>query len=825
MRGHVPLWTVVFIFAGLLGPAGAHEADEGAAFFETRIRPQLIQHCYGCHSAEAKNVKGGLYLDTRAGVLAGGESGAAVVPGRADESLLLSAIRYEEYEMPPQGKLPDSVIDDFADWIEMGAPDPRTDRPVTRRAIDVGQGRSFWAFQAVRAPSVPAVQDDWPQTDVDRFVWAAFTTHGLRPVRDADSATWLRRVTFDLTGLPPSDEMVRSFLRHDDEAARMHVVDQLLGAPQFGERWAQHWLDVARFAESSGKTRNFPFPYAWRYRDYVIRAFTKDKPFDEFVVEQIAGDLLPAEDEVRRHELLTATGFLAVGSPDLNERDEEVAKMDTVADQIDTIGRSLLGLTVGCARCHDHKFDPIPTTDYYALAGIFTSTERLNGYAARRGGGNSLRTDLLIPLSDSPLSSSQLSADEQLVSGLPENAARRLLKAKDEVDKAQAKVTELRAAMRNSDPQQRRQLVAARALNKQQQLLNQLKNKLHRGRTVTIDIPMCMGVREGTQIANCRVRIRGEAGKLGDEVPRGFLQVLTTERKDLPAHQSGRLELAHWIVREENPLTARVIVNRVWHHLFGQGLVSTVDNFGATGARPTHPELLDYLAHDFMTHGWSVKRLIRTLVLSRTYGLDVVYDAHNASIDADNAWLWRMNSRRLDYEAMRDALLMASGELVTTPPSGSVVEPLAIQELSRQAIDPGRFMDGYRSVYLPVLRNLAPPEATAFDQPDASETRGAHDVTTVPTQSLYLMNSDFVTQRARHAANVLLEGRDHSQAAIAEAAYLRLFSRYPTEDEVERLCRYVTERMARSGQLGSSREQAWTEAIHAMFASAAFRYR
>ena len=342
--------TVLFLLA--LQPVA--RADEGIEFFENKIRPVLIEHCYQCHSSDSKSVKGGLLLDTKQATHTGGDSGAAVIPNNPAESLLLSALRYEDYEMPPKGQLPDEVVANFEKWIAMGAPDPREGQTAIKREIDIEAGRKFWAFQPLASPELPNVENgNWARSQVDQFILARIEKEGLAPIADADSLSWLRRVTFDLIGLPPTTKQIAEFLHDESENAREKVVDRLLQSQHFGERWGRHWLDVARYAESTGRTRNYPFPFAWRYRDYVIESFNADKPLDQFIVEQIAGDLLHSDEQAERERQLIATGLLAVGSPDLNERNQDVFKMDMVADQIDTVGRALLGLTVGCARCHD----------------------------------------------------------------------------------------------------------------------------------------------------------------------------------------------------------------------------------------------------------------------------------------------------------------------------------------------------------------------------------------------------------------------------------------------------------------------------------------
>ena len=361
---------------------------EGIAFFEKKIRPVLVDKCYQCHSAKAEKLRGNLFLDSRDGMRKGGDLGAAVVPGNVNESLLIQAIRQteEHLKMPPKQKLPDVVIADFETWVKMGVPDPRDDgTKIVKKEIDIEKGRQFWAFQPPKRTAPPEVKDAaWPRSDIDRFLLAALEAKHLEPVADADKHTLLRRVYHDLIGLPPTPEEVEAFVNDQSAEAFEKVVDMLLASPRYGERWGRHWLDVARYGESAGKQFNFNFPHACRYRDYVIAAFNSDKPYDRFVKEQLAGDLLPAANEKQKAEMQIATGFLAIGPKDLSERVPLQFTMDLVDEQIDVTTQAFLGLTVGCARCHDHKFDPIPTKDYYALAGIFRSTTTCYGYAHSR---------------------------------------------------------------------------------------------------------------------------------------------------------------------------------------------------------------------------------------------------------------------------------------------------------------------------------------------------------------------------------------------------------------------------------------------------------
>jgi cytochrome c553 len=748
----IGLGAVSFCSAGV-----AQEPDAaGLEFFEKKIRPVLVQHCYACHSGQTKTPQGGLRLDGRDASRAGGDSGHAVVPFDLEQSLLLSALRHESFEMPPAGPLSEDVIANFEAWITMGAPDPR-DTPSTPKAaapIDVEAGKQFWAFQTPRDTQPPQPADGWSSSAIDRFLAARHKQVGVVPVKDADRATLLRRVYFDLIGLPPTPDQLRDFLESDDPNAYVNVVDRLLDSPQFGERWGRHWLDVVRYAESTGRTRNFPYPFAWRYRDYVIHAFNQDLPFDQFVREQIAGDLQPADNNAQRDRQLIATGFLAIGAHDLNERNRDVYRMEVVAEQLDVVSRAIMGVTLSCARCHDHKFDPIPTEDYYALAGIFRSSELLNGYDARRRNRQRADGTLLVALSGEEAEVERL--EEESLSGA-----------------------------------------------------------------------YAMGVADARRIADCPIHLGGEVTELDRVVPRGYLQVVNVRNvPEMPDDQSGRLQLAQWLTQPDHPLTSRVIVNRVWKHLFGQGIVTTVDNFGVMGSRPSHPELLDYLATSFVEHGWSVKQLIRTLVTSRAYRLSGEYHEANHQLDPDNQLIWRMPLRRLEAEAIRDAILSISGQLEMEPPTGSIVQQMPVAPL-RQRRDMLQQMREfpYRSVYLPIIRSRVPDYLTTFDFPEPSEVKGQRDVTTVAPQALFMMNSPMVQFHSRLAAERLLTQSRRPRELVQEA-YLLTLSRLPTDDQLQRSLDYMFE-STRDNQ-GKPRLRlldGLTDVMHALFATAEFRYR
>jgi cytochrome c553 len=776
------------------------DSARGIAFFETRIRPVLVTHCYKCHSQDAGKDKGGLQLDSRAAMHKGGDSGPAVVPGDPGASILLEALAYETLRMPPSKKLPDEVIADFRKWIEMGAPDPR-DGTTTVKKPAYAPSADLWCLKPGKQPEIPAVKDAaWPRGDIDRFILAALEDKGLRPVADAEPAALLRRVFFDLTGLPPSPQQVEAFLRDPSPVALAQVVDQLLDSPQFGERWGRHWLDVARYAESNGKDRDALYPHAWRYRNYVIDAFNKDKPYNQFIQEQVAGDLLPAsKDEKEEH--LIATGFLALGPKSLTQRGEKFT-MDLVDDQIDTTARAVLALTVGCARCHDHKFDPIPTKDYYSLASIFRSTTTY--YGSRNKNNSNL-----------------------LALGMKGSKGARPVPAGVNVKQLQRQARQARQELKRvqqgkaSNKQKQIAALKRKIRDFQQQIKNANQGTPTSGR-------FAMGVGEGKPVDGT-VLLRGEIGKNGEPAPRGFLSAVTLDRSfAIPADQSGRFQLGQWLTDPSNPLTARVAVNRLWHHLLGRGLVRTVDNFGHNGEKPSHPELLDYLAEEFIRQGWSMKKMIRTIVLTHTYQLGSYHDDKNYAVDPDNTLLWRHPLRRLDAESIRDATLAVSGKLDLNRPEKSVVAQIGYGEVGRGInTKPLEAEFNHRSVYLPILRTLVPEILRTFDFPEPSLVVGERSVTTVPTQALYLMNSPFIIANAKSLAERLQKESGEDLRRI-DLAYLRCFARPATEREQqlaqEFLSRCQERLQATKGNPQETRQLAWTSYCQALLASAEFRY-
>jgi hypothetical protein len=847
-------------------PLSADQID----FFEKKIRPVLADKCYKCHAENAEKIKGGLTLDTREGMRRGGDNGPAVVPGDLKESLLIEAIRYanKEFAMPPKkegGKLADEVIKDFEKWVQMGAPDPREGGAKVVKKYDAAKAKEWWSFQPPKRSVVPAVQNAaWPKTDIDRFLLAGLEAKGLKPAADADKLTLIRRVYFDLIGLPPSLPEIETFVKDKSPDALAKVVDRLLASPQFGERWGRHWLDVARYAESSGKESNIAYPHAWRYRDYVVAAFNADKPYDQFLREQIAGDLLPAKNDQQRAEQLIATGYLALGAKSQNEQNGRQFAMDVADEQIDALSQGVLGMTIACARCHDHKFDPITQREYYAMAGIFLSTETRYGTGAALQNRHpakllELPASANVPVIARPLSSEERARKEQQLAAL-----------KKERDELFAERMAMRRAGKAENNDQQRNLRALVLIGQVGALEVELDSYTSAGQPKLLamgvqDRPASSstggfggGFREAlrgrfpggnvfTTITDSPLFARGEVDKPGEKVPRGFVQVLSpAEAPQIAASTSGRLELADWLTAPANPLTARVMTNRIWHWLFGRGLVESVDNFGSTGQKPSNPALLDYLALRFQETGWSVKKLVREIVLSRAYQLDSAFDEKNFAADPENTLVWHAVKRRLDAECIRDAMLAVSGDLQFTKPVGSAVAqagdgPIGAPRgrgISESAINVNT---NARSIYLPIVRDLLPESLALFDFAEPSLVTGDRETTNVPSQALFLLNSSFAASRAERLGERVVAGYPSGPNAGVGAnlqerityAYWLAFSRPPDNVERTAATSFFTKFPSawgkdETGVAGprdaAAAKAAWTSFCRALFASAEFRY-
>lgn len=797
-----------------LAASGADDA-KAIEFFENKIRPVLAEKCYSCHSVKAGKNKGGLLLDTRESTRQGGDTAAAVVPGDAEKSLLLTAIGYadEDLQMPPKERLPATVLADFAQWIAMGAADPRDGKPGALTTINIEEGRKHWSFQPITNPPVPEVKDkQWPRTDIDRFILAALEEKGLKPLADASPHDLRRRISFDLTGLPPHVSQT------SDSKAQM---TSLLASPQFGERWARHWLDIAGYSEASGGLQNVTLPVNYRFRDYVIAAFNKDKPYDQFVREQLAGDLLPAANDAQRNEQLVATGFLSIGTKNTLEMSEHRYIMTIVDEQIDSLGRSLLGLTLACAKCHDHKFDPIPTRDYYALAGILSSSEPLTGASRRHFGRWSSG---LQPLAGQPAGFS----DGELATLL--NAARNRFAMNSKMTKAK-RAAVVAAGKQNAKKEEQEayamtlpDIIAMKADADQLQ---------HTYDTLTVRFNAALphsasAMRDVPKPADCAIHIRGEESQLGEVVPRGFPAVLTTATTPkVNPQQSGRIELAQWITSPENPLTARVMVNRIWQHLFGAGIVESSDDFGKTGQPPANAALLDHLAQRFIAHRWSVKAMIREIMSSRVYQLSTTHDAAAHEIDPANRLHWRMNRRRLDADAIRDSLLMISGQLVLDPPQPQI-HPRG-KDTRIKTMDSGSMAklfgptDRHRTVYRPIMHEIVPTDLSVFDFPEPELVTGRRSITTVPTQALFMMNSDLVVKHAQKTAQRLLADSSDDQDRVRQA-YRLMLAREATEDEITEAIAFISAYPPAAPAEKNKELAAWSAFCQTLFASAEFRY-
>jgi hypothetical protein len=711
---------------------GAEKNTRGLEFFETKIRPVLANQCYECHSAKSTKIKGGLLLDTRAGLREGGDSGTVIVPGKPDESLLIKSLRHEgDIKMPPKNRLPDSVVQDFVQWVSMGAPDPREGQAASKgyKTMTLAEAKTFWAYQQPKKSAPPVTNNtSWAKSTIDQFLLAKMEEKGVTPVADAERTTLLRRLNFDVIGLPPTPAEIEAFVNDPAPDAVAKVVDRLLASRHFGERWGRHWLDIARYAESNGNVDNVVFPKAYLYRDYVIAAYNQDKPYDRFIMEQIAGDLLEAKDAKEKDQNIIATGLLALTSKPRAQSNPDY-KYDLIADQIDVTTRSVLAMSVMCARCHDHKFDAIATKEYYAMAGIFDSTVMLYGNESGLGvGAKGVKANGFASLSDGSVA---------------------------------------------------------------------------------------MGVREGKAI-DCSVCVRGEAKNFGEKVQRGYLAVLTNSlTPKFNRNQSGRLELARAMTATDNPLTARVAVNRIWQHLFGQGIVRSPDNFGSLGDRPTHPELLDYLAVRFMENGWSTKQMIKEIVLSRAYQLASAYHEGNFKADPESMYWWRMPVRRLEAEAIRDSLLAVSGKLDPQPLQGTLLKLTNAKRVGNNPV----VSSNHRSVYLPIPRGAALSEILAlFDIASPNLVVAQREVTTVPAQALFMMNSPFVIEQAKSFAERVQAVKEMDDKGRVNLAYRIALGRDATENEKQRALLYLREAAP------ASSAQAWAGLCQTLFASAEFRY-
>lgn len=913
--------------------------DATLRLFETSVRPFLAKHCYECHSAEAKRIEGGLYLDSLAGMLEGGDSGPAIVPGQPDESLLVEAIRYDGYEMPPSGPRPTKEIEPVIEWVRRGAVWPASDagpKAVKERFDRDKRKAAHWSWRPIESPTSPVVKDpQWSHDPVDAFIKSKLNEAGLSPSPPAKAETWLRRVYFDLVGLPPSPEETQQFLSDASQNAREAVIDRLLASPHFGEHWARHWLDLARYAETYGHEFDYDIPHAWKYRDYVVRALNADVPYDQFAREQLAGDL---QEEPRRNpadgtnESVQGTGFLFLGEAVHAPTDALEDQSTRIENQIDVLSRTFLGLSVACARCHDHKFDPIATEDYYSLFGIMRATYRDQALLDPNQRIADTVAEISALCKEARLAATQAepSSDERLfvstrdVSPTPGRANSVLFASFDSSNDGWTSTGTAFEHRSLSSPREwdwQRQQTAAAGVVDSGRLANKLEGTL-RSPTFTIEHPQVhwrvrssgatfrvvietyfmhdrhqllfgdtykkdqktdgwgwvthtgnlkdhIGKRAFLEVVDDGdgrveidsvwfgerpsaisdpetdpmpgaadtlaelnklaaalprpervlaaadghsvdepIHIRGGHHNLGDPAPRRFVVAIAGKTQPQIESGSGRFELAQRMTDPANSFFARVAVNRVWHHLYGRGLVPTVDDFGVMGQPPSHPQLLDHLASSFIEDGYSLKRLIKRLVLTRTYEQASNVTAADSQ-DPDNVLLYRSNLHRLSGEQIRDTMLAITGELDRTVGGPSVPVHLTAHMTGRGRPRNSGPLDGAkrRSLYISVRRNFLAPAMLTFDTPSPFSTLGKRNVSNVPAQSLVLMNSPFVMDRAKAFAERLLRERDQTSGRI-DLAYQLAFARNPTTVERTRLTQAVT---------SEDDLESWTLICHALF--------
>jgi hypothetical protein len=923
--------AILLLVFGLSSARAAGEFD----FFETEIRPLLHKHCYKCHSTEAEKVKGGLLLDSRQGWETGGDSGQAVVPGDVEGSLLLRAVSYEDgdLQMPPKYKLTNHERAVLVKWVEAGAPDPRDHQTARKvKGIDLAKGREFWAFRPVVNHAVPKIRLVTDQggdlVAIDRFIISRLVKDGIERVGLARPETLLRRLYFDLIGVPPTPKQIDDFLADPLPEAYERLVDRLLGLPQFGETWGRHWLDVARFAESSGGGRSLMFKDAWRFRDYVINAFNDDKPFDQFIREQIAGDLMQSGTREQQNERFVATGFLALGPHNYELQDKELLRMEVVDEQIETVGRAFLGMTLGCARCHDHKFDPVPTDDYYALAGIFRSTQSLvpgnvsswvarelkpepalkkvieqharetqEANAALKGAKKELRkveetlAEIGIYVDDMEAeiigdwmksTSNKTYFGDNYIHDKGEGKGQKKviftadLKEAGEYEvrfgytagtnRAQAAPvtiehadgpTTIRVNQREKPPindnfkimgrfqfnagkavvsvsnaktrdvviadavvfvpvaELKRDTVPSQSLAKLRGEVDRLVKRVDSlKKSKSTGLPKAMSVQDEKETGDWHVHIRGEIRNKGAVVPRGFLQVAsktkTVAQPTIATGRSGRLELAEWVASSENPLTSRVMVNRIWHHLIGNGLVRTTDNFGMMGETPSHAALLDWLAHQFVVDQWSVKKMIRRIVMSRTYRLASTGESIGRTIDPENRLIWRANRKRLTAESIRDSILSVSGQL-SMQQGGPTIRKFSQYDWGYE------FNTIRRSVYVPLFRNTLLEVFETFDVANPNVVSGRRSETILPTQALYMMNSPFVNAEAKRAGERIIRS-GATDAERVRLVYRLALGREPSAAEADVVMKFIEE-----SKVGE-KSGAWSALIHSLFGSVDFRH-
>ena len=792
--------------------AAAEEPNrEGIDLFEKKIRPLLVERCYECHSADARKLKGHFRLDSREGLLKGGDTGPAIVPGAPEKSLLIQAVGYtdEDLQMPPKHQLSAAEVASLEAWVKMGAPAPLNEIHAAASsspayAMDFVQARKFWSFQPVKDSPPPAVKSrSWAKSPVDNYILAKLEAKGLAPATPADKGTLIRRATFDLIGLPPTPEEIEAFVSDKSPNAFAKVVDRLLGSPHYGERWGRHWLDLARYADTSGCNSDYPIPAAYKYRNYVINSFNRDKPYDQFLREQIAGDLLAVNASgvsgaggslatEEKFEPIIATGYLAIARR-FGSRAAEFHL--TIEDLIDNLGKTVLGLSINCARCHDHKFDPIPTRDYYALYGILNSTR----YAFPGTEIYKHPKDFipLAPAKDGEAYFKETSELAELDDKLEKLQERK--KSLERLEKATAAKAEEKEGALQVERKDQVKLFESMTLLEVKAELEDARTRQRILENKSYNFEKAYAVADARP-SNAKIQKKGDPKMPGEEAPRGFLEILGGQKLPEGTTNSGRYELSQWLSDAKNPLTARVMVNRIWQHHFGKGLVQTPNDFGTRGKAPTHPELLDSLASRFVESGWSMKAMHRLLMLSATYQLSCDSGAgvpaaiqsrltpaalvtRAAEIDPNNELLSKFNRRRLDAEEVRDAMLAISGKLDATMGGPHPFPPESEWRYTQHRPFVANYETNRRGVYLMQQRIKKQPFLEVFDGADPNVATAERPINTTPIQALFMMNDPFAHEQADAlAVRVGLAYREDPDRI--DYAYKLVFGRPATKEEI-----------------------------------------
>ncbi len=899
--------------------------DAGSEYFEKKVRPVLAKNCAACHSAKMKS--GGLDLSSTEGIAAGGATGALFIKGKPDDSLLMKVLSYDErLKMPPSGKLAATDRNDLAVWIQAGAPGVTVAAAggamQTRkhgRGISDAE-RKFWAFQPVSNPQPPAVKNAaWTESPVDNFILSKLESKGIVPSGPADRTALLRRVTFGLTGLAPTTRETREFLADSSSKALENVIDRLLESPRYGEHWGRHWLDVARYADSTGNDEDHRYPYAFRYRDYVIESFNKDVPFDHFIREQIAGDLMPASpgEKVNRRGII-ATGFLALGAKAVAQQDKKKMLVDVYDEQIDVVSKGVLGITMACARCHDHKFDPILTKDYYSWNTIFANTKNFNKpdqhvasllyrplapeeeydrFVKGRELSDKKRGEMLDLIEDqtfaytldlgSHMAAYMLAARDAMSGRAPTKALKQPVLdkwvtflqesktkrsyLKDWLDATDATAPQLAAKYQArylaKQGEWTKAMTRTRKMRRNRNLTMPPKNPadddvffvdVHYAgphavkeservsywpgekvdaiqkldsevKTILAGMPpepdMACAVAEGGEgVVAGKIYVRGDYNSLGEDAPKGVPEVLTSvaPAPEFRPDGSGRMELAQWLARPENPLTARVFVNRMWYWHFGEGIVRTPDNFGRMGEKPSHPELLDYLAQQFMANGWSVKKMQKLILLSSAYRMSSLTDDATVAKDMDNSLLSRFPRRRLSVEELRDSMLSLDGSIDLTM-GGTMQSGFGTDgenSSDRLSIRPDDVTR--RTVYLPLRRANLPGLLNLFDFGDATSSASKRPSTTIAPQALFLMNSDFIVQRARNLSKQAADNAPTPSDRMKNL-YMNILGREPNASEIDNGLSFLNQFQQKFVGKGSA-DDSWFSYTRILLASNEYIY-